>query len=305
MSQYNSKPITQLIPGTAVLATDVYPAVDITDLSQSSSGTTKKYSISQLQRFIVNEFTGSNKETVRAATTGNLTANYQNGTSGVGATLVNAGALGAFTADGQSMVSGERVLVSFQTSSFENGIYVVTDAGDVGTPWVLTRATDFDGSALGEIVQGDFVGVLFGNLYETTFWFVTSTTPVVIGTDPITFQQQIPTTANAWVNQTTTPSIMAVNTGYTSAAGATLIVYVLPTTAAVGDWVEITAKDSGQYAINTGTGVVIDFDNIQTTPGPSTAMASTLATGNNIKLVCIEANLRWTVTSWTGNFFYV
>ena len=48
MSQYNSEPITQLTPGLTVKLTDVYPAVDVTDLTQSPSGSTHKYTVSQL-----------------------------------------------------------------------------------------------------------------------------------------------------------------------------------------------------------------------------------------------------------------
>lgn len=48
----NAIPITGLTAGTAVLATDVYPAVDTTDFTQAPTGTTKKYTIAQLQTFM-------------------------------------------------------------------------------------------------------------------------------------------------------------------------------------------------------------------------------------------------------------
>lgn len=44
--------ITSLIAGNQVLATDVYPAVDTTDTTQSPQGSTKKYTISQLVTFL-------------------------------------------------------------------------------------------------------------------------------------------------------------------------------------------------------------------------------------------------------------
>ena len=49
MGDYNSTPITQLQPGAIVLPTDVYAAVDVTDFAQSPSGSTKKYTVGQLQ----------------------------------------------------------------------------------------------------------------------------------------------------------------------------------------------------------------------------------------------------------------
>jgi hypothetical protein len=51
--------------------------------------------------------------------------------------------------------------------------------------------------------------------------------------------------ANPWVDQTTASVTMAVNTGYTSDAGASLITFTLPATSSIGDWVEINGKGSG------------------------------------------------------------
>jgi hypothetical protein len=72
---------------------------------------------------------------------------YNNGTDGVGATLT-AGANAALVIDGVTLTSptdnGIRVLVQNQASGFQNGIYVVTEAGDGSTPWQLTRSSDAD-----------------------------------------------------------------------------------------------------------------------------------------------------------------
>lgn len=51
--------ITALDAGS-VKATDVYPAVDVTDQSQALSGTTKKYTIAQLQTYLGFDGTGWN-----------------------------------------------------------------------------------------------------------------------------------------------------------------------------------------------------------------------------------------------------
>ena len=72
---------------------------------------------------------------------------YNNGTDGVGATLT-AGANAALVIDGVTLTSptdnGIRVLVQNQASGFQNGVYVVTEAGDGSTPWQLTRSSDAD-----------------------------------------------------------------------------------------------------------------------------------------------------------------
>jgi hypothetical protein len=121
-----------------------------------------------------------------AATTANLNATYSNGTSGVGATLTNAGANAAFSVDGVSPSVNARILVKNQTSQAQNGIYVLSTVGDGSTPWVLTRATDFDSAV--EIAGGDFTFVDAGNTLANTGW-VNVDEVNTVGTDPIVFQQ--------------------------------------------------------------------------------------------------------------------
>jgi len=121
-----------------------------------------------------------------AATTANLNATYSNGTAGVGATLTNAGANAAFSVDGVSPSLNARILVKNQTTQAQNGIYVLSTVGDGSTPWVLTRATDFDTAT--EIAGGDFTFVDAGSTLANTGW-VNIDEVTTVGTDPIVFQQ--------------------------------------------------------------------------------------------------------------------
>jgi hypothetical protein len=121
-----------------------------------------------------------------AATTANLNATYDNGTSGVGATLTNAGTQAAFSVDGVSPVQGARILVKNQTTTSQNGIYTLTTVGSGSTNWVLTRATDFDSAV--EIAGGDFTFVDAGSTLANTGW-VQVDEVTTVGTDPIVFQQ--------------------------------------------------------------------------------------------------------------------
>ncbi|NBO34650.1 MAG: hypothetical protein EBU89_01745 [Actinobacteria bacterium] len=121
-----------------------------------------------------------------AATTANLNATYSNGTSGVGATLTNAGTQAAFTTDGTTPSQGDRILVKNQTTTSQNGIYTLTTVGSGSTNWVLTRATDFDTAV--EIAGGDFTFVDNGTTYANTGWVCVDEVTTV-GTDPIVFQQ--------------------------------------------------------------------------------------------------------------------
>lgn len=297
MSQYNSIPISQLIPGSQVLATDVFPATDVTDLSQSSSGTTKKYTILQMQEYLLNEFNGDNLRSALYATTGNLVSNYTNGTAGVGARLVNAGALATLVVDGNIVLAGDRILVPYQSSSFQNGVYQVIDAGDVGTPWVLERVTDFDGSILGEILTGMFIYVVFGSANALTCWLVTSQSFPTVGTTPIVFQKQTNPIMEAWTTSGVNTQ-MVVNTGYTVTANAT---FTLPVLASPGEWIELNGAN-GLFTIAQNAGQVISFAGYPDTTVGVGGSISTPLFHSCIKIRCNNANTSWVVVSSVGLF---
>jgi|GEM_PF-1620553 len=308
MSQYNSKPITQLLNGNTVKITDVYPAVDTTDLTQSPSGSTKKYTIGDLQSYMVAVISASNIKTAIASSTANLNAVYVNNPSGmapgVGATLTNAGALAALVLDGVTTTVGMRVLIPFQASSVENGVYEVVNPGSVSIPWVLSRVPDFDGSALGKIVQGDFVGVLSGTTYALSFWFMSSPTVVTVGTDPITFERQTNPIQFPWIDQTTTTASLLPNTGYTTNAGASLVTYTLPVNCAAGTVIQIVGFSAGGYTIAQNAGQHIVMGSSSTTSG-LTGSLTPVNTAYGLVLTCIIANTVFQVTSSTGPFTLV
>ena len=130
-----------------------------------------------------------------ATTTSNVyTVTYNNGTSGVGATLTNAGALAAFSIDGVTMTSGNignRLLIKNQANAAYNGVYTLTTVGSGSVAWVLTRATDYDSSGAGtnEIDAGDFMLVLSGSTQANTSWVQQTLLPIIVGTTGITFTQ--------------------------------------------------------------------------------------------------------------------
>ena len=124
-------------------------------------------------------------------TTGNLTVTYNNGASGVGATLTNAGTQAAFAYGGVSWNLNDRVLVYNQTSALQNGVYTITDLGSSTTNWVLTRATDADSYGVNDpnaLDQGSAFFVQEGDGAGETY---ACNTPGVItfGTTAITFTQ--------------------------------------------------------------------------------------------------------------------
>lgn len=67
---------------------------------------------------------------------------------------------GAIQIDGVSLVADDRVVLKDQTEETQNGIYVVSQAGDSTTAAILTRADDFNAS--GEVLSGSFTFIQEG-----------------------------------------------------------------------------------------------------------------------------------------------
>ena len=132
-------------------------------------------------------------QAVRLATVAALPAyTYNNGTGGVGATIT-ANANGALSIDGVAVVAGNRVLIKNEVGAAQanHGVYVVTQTGNGSTPFILTRATDFDtaGSGVDQIDAGDFFLVTAGATLANTSWVQQTPLPITVGTTPIIFSQ--------------------------------------------------------------------------------------------------------------------
>ena len=116
------------------------------------------------------------KQSVRVLTTANVTL-------GGGAPS---------TVDGVSLVAGDRILVTGQITSSQNGLYDVATvgSGSNGT-WVRTS----DANQTGEINAGMIVMVTEGTEWGDTSWKLVTDDPIVIGITGLTFLQ---TTGNSF-----------------------------------------------------------------------------------------------------------
>lgn len=119
------------------------------------------------------------KVSVNCASTTNIAA-------GLVGSVLTASANGVLTLDGISPVAGKRVLMKNQSTGAQNGIYAVTNAGSAGTPWVLTRTTDADGSNL---TSGAFTFIEQGTTLASTGWVLATPDPITVGTTALTFTQ--------------------------------------------------------------------------------------------------------------------
>ena len=120
-----------------------------------------------------------------AASTVALTVTYDNGTSGIGATLTNAGAMAAFSIDGYNASVNDVILIKDQASTFQNGLYTVTTVGSGAANWVLTRSTSMDAASE---FKGGYTYVINGTVNAGKA-FVETASVTTVGTDAVTFSQ--------------------------------------------------------------------------------------------------------------------
>lgn len=127
------------------------------------------------------------KGTARAGTTAALPAcTYDNGTAGVGATLTG-DANGALAAqDGITLIADEILLVKNQVAGLQDGRYVLSQVGDGGTPFILTRATDCDEAAE---IPGATVYLNEGTAQADDVYVCTANAPITMGTTDLVFEK--------------------------------------------------------------------------------------------------------------------
>ena len=197
-------------------------------------------------------------EAVDLATTTALPANtYNNGTSGVGATLT-ANANGALSVDSTLTVVTNRILVKNEVTQANNGVYVVTQVGSAGTPYILTRAADFDtaGTGVDQIDEGDFFLVTSGVVNLNTAWVQQTAPPIVVGTTPLVFQQfaaPLVYSAGTGLNESPTYTFNIANT--TVVSGSYGLAASVPT---------IAINAQGQITSASNTAIAIDASQVTT-----------------------------------------
>ena len=211
---------------------------------------------------------------VRVEREGNLTATYNNGTAGVGATLTNSGTQAALVIDGVTLNSADRVLVYEQTDQTQNGVYTVTNTGSASTNWVLTRATDADSygpSDPDSLGQGDAFFVQEGAAGAGETYVMNTEGTITFGTTNITFAQFSSAQIYSAGNGLTL-------TGVTFAAGAGTGVTVNANDIAIG-------QDVGTSADVTFNTVSADLTgNVTGAVTGNASTASALQTARNIAL---------------------
>lgn len=228
----------------------------------------------------------------------------------------------------QVLVSGANAAPSWSTATFPS---TAGAAGTVlrsnGTNWVASTSTFADTYTASSLLYSNGANTVQGLATANSAMLVTNSTGVPAMTASLTNGQVIigstgatptpatltagtgisvtngagsitlaSTGASPWVDQTTASVTMAANTGYTSDAGASLVTFTLPTTSAIGDWVEINGKGSGLWRIAQASGQQIFIAPTNTTSGAGGSISS-VNQYDCIRLRCITANTIWVVVA--------
>jgi len=181
----NNTPIGATTPATGTFTTLLTSTGQISTAPVSANDIVNKAYVDSLS-------TGLTFHTAcNLATTAALpTVTYNNGSSGVGATLT-ATSNGALSIDSTTPSAGNRVLVKNQATTAQNGVYVVTTVGDGSTPFVLTRATDMNtaGTGYNQVNTGNYFLITAGSTLINSSWVLTTLQPITIGTTGLVFSQ--------------------------------------------------------------------------------------------------------------------
>ena len=166
-------------------------------------------------------------EPVQVATTQSLaaqtggTVTYNNGASGVGATITLSVALTVL--DGYTLLNTNRILVKDEVNQAYNGVYTWATGGTV-----LTRSTDTDsyGNGTGDLSLNDYFFVQNGTVNKGSSFVCTTEGTIVFGTTAITFAQFSTSqvyTATAPINISGT--VISLNTVPVASGGTNLTSY--------------------------------------------------------------------------------
>jgi hypothetical protein len=259
-----------LVPtGTGVVNVGNFIISNVASPLASTDAATKQYVDDVAQGLHTHDSCNAATQTTLATISGG-TVTYNNGTSGVGATLTTTGTY--TTIDGVTLSDGMRILVKDEVTTANNGIYVRTSAT------VLTRADDFNTPT--EMAGGDFTFVTAGTLYDNTGWVMPDAVTTV-GTSPV-----------VWV-QFSGAGTYTAGTGLTLTGSAFSITNTAVTPGAYGNGdfnATFTVNQQGQLSAAANVAITANAGNLSGTVLKSTVVTSSLTSVGTLTTLSISGN---------------
>lgn len=210
-TQVRTSTLNQMAAPTADLSVNNYKITNLATPISANDAATKAYADALASGLLT-------KASCALATTANVAGTYIGSPTFTLTNTVN----GAISVDGVTPTVGDRILLKNQTSGTQNGIYTVTTVGNAGTPYVLTRATDFDSSA--EILTGDYTFIVGGATNAATGFILITPATITLDVTSLSFTQ------------------FSSSTNYVAGAGLTLTGLT--------------------FAVGAGTGIIVNADDV-------------------------------------------
>ena len=206
--------------------------------------------------------------------------------------------------DGVNLTLGDRILVTGQADSSQNGLYDVytLGTGSNGT-WVRTS----DANATGEIEAGMIIMVTEGQVFADTQWKLITDNPIIIGTTGLVFTQNY--LANS-ISAGTSNVVVAGNANVTvSSSGVANVLTISPTGAYVAGIVSATGNIyAGNISVSGNITGNISFDqsisvagNVQANYYFGNGSQLTGITANSIVGAYSNANVAAYLPTYSGN----
>lgn len=249
-----------------------------------------------------------------ALSQGGTNANLTASNGGIFYSTASAGAILAGTATAnQLLLSGSSTTPAWSTSTYPatNAANTLLYASSANTMAALATANSSSlatSSAgvptwLGPLINGQLVIGSTGAIPVAATISAGTNISVTNGAGSITIAA---TGAGGftWVDQNSSSVTMAINTGYVTDNGASLVTYTLPSTAALGSEIKIIGFSAGGWKIAQPASALIHIGNQVTTTGTGGSLASTNAF-DCVDIICVVANTTWVVKSAVGNLTYV